>query len=192
MSMPRTFREAQAALASGSTSVVAITRAALAKAKADSELNIFLELFEESALAKAAAVDAKLANGSAGPLAGSIISIKDNLCYAGHRVSASSHMLEGYVSPFNATVVERVLDADAVIIGRTNCDEFAMGSSNESSAYGAVSNPVDPTRVPGGSSGGAAASVAAGICHMALASAPLVIVRFAQPGIASPCSSGSA
>lgn len=79
-------------------------------------------------------------------------------------------MLEGYVSPFNATVVERVLDADAAIIGRTNCDEFAMGSSNESSAYGAVSNPVDPTRVPGGSSGGAAASVAAGIRHMALAS----------------------
>ena len=170
MSMLRTFREAKAALSNGTTSVVDLTRAALAKAKAVSELNIFLELFEESALAKAAEVDAKLANGTAGPLAGAIISIKDNLCYAGHHVSASSHMLEGYVSPFSATVVERVLDADAVIIGRTNCDEFAMGSSNESSAYGAVSNPVDPTRVPGGSSGGAAASVAAGICHMALAS----------------------
>ncbi len=170
MSMLRTFREAKAALSNGTTSVVDMTRAALAKAKAVSELNIFLELFQESALAKAAEVDAKLSNGTAGPLAGAIISIKDNLCYAGHRVSASSHMLEGYVSPFSATVVERVLDADAVIIGRTNCDEFAMGSSNESSAYGAVSNPVDPTRVPGGSSGGAAASVAAGICHMALAS----------------------
>ncbi|MEO7082604.1 MAG: Asp-tRNA(Asn)/Glu-tRNA(Gln) amidotransferase subunit GatA [Flavobacteriales bacterium] len=170
MSMLRTFREAKAALSNGTTSVVDLTRAALAKAKDVSELNIFLELFEESALAKAAEVDAKLANGKAGPLAGAIISIKDNLCYAGHRVSASSRMLEGYVSPFSATVVERVLDADAVIIGRTNCDEFAMGSSNESSAYGVVSNPLDPTRVPGGSSGGAAASVAAGICHMALAS----------------------
>ena len=170
MGMPRTFHEAKAALAEGSTTVVDLTRAALAQAKAAAGLNAFLELFEESALEAAARVDAKRAAGTAGPLAGAIISIKDNICYAGHRVSASSHMLEGYVSPFSATVVERVLEADAVIIGRTNCDEFAMGSSNETSAYGPVGNPLDPARVPGGSSGGAAASVAAGACHMALAS----------------------
>lgn len=170
MSLPRTFHEAKAALANGSTTVLDMARAALAQAEATAGLNIFLERFEESALETAARVDAKLAAGTAGPLAGAIISIKDNICYAGHRVSAASRMLEGYTSPFSATVVQRVLDADAVIIGRTNCDEFAMGSSNETSAYGPVGNPADPARVPGGSSGGAAASVAAGACHMALAS----------------------
>lgn len=170
MSMTRTFHEAKAALASGTTSVMEMTRAALKKAHAKADLNMFLEMFEETALAKAAEVDAKIAAGTAGPLAGAIISIKDNLCYAGHRVSASSHMLEGYVSPYSSTVVERILAADAVILGRTNCDEFAMGSSNENSAFGAVGNPADPAMVPGGSSGGAAASVAAGICHIALGS----------------------
>lgn len=170
MGMPRTFHEAKAALASGSTSVAAMAQAALTRAQAKAHLNIFLELFPESAMAQAAAVDAKLAQGQAGPLAGAVVSIKDNLCYAGHRVSAASRMLEGYVSPFSATVVERLLAADAVIIGRTNCDEFAMGSSNETSAYGTVGNPLDGSRVPGGSSGGAAASVAAELCHMALAS----------------------
>ncbi|MBP7513916.1 MAG: Asp-tRNA(Asn)/Glu-tRNA(Gln) amidotransferase subunit GatA [Flavobacteriales bacterium] len=170
MSTPRTLREAQDALSAGTTSVVELTRAALARARAKAELNIFLELFEESALAKAAEVDAKRAAGTAGELAGAIISIKDNICYRGHRVSASSRILEGYVSPYSSTVVERLLAADAVILGRTNCDEFAMGSSNENSAYGSVGNPLDPTKVPGGSSGGAVASVAAGICNAALGS----------------------
>ena len=170
MNMPRTFHEAKEALAAGTLTVVEMTRAALDAARKRAELNIFLELFDESALAQAAKVDAKIANGTAGPLAGAIISIKDNLCYKGHRVSASSRMLEGYVSPYSATAVERILAADAVVIGRTNCDEFAMGSSNENSAFGPVGNPLDPTKVPGGSSGGAAASVAAGFCHMALGS----------------------
>lgn len=170
MPTPRTLREAQAALASGGTSVLELTRAALTEAKSKAHLNIFLELFEESALAKAAEVDAKRATGSAGELAGAIVSLKDNLCYKGHKVSASSRILEGFVSPYSATVVERLLAADAVIIGRTNCDEFAMGSSNENSAFGNVGNPLDPTKVPGGSSGGAASSVAAGICNIALGS----------------------
>ncbi len=169
MAFPLTLRETRAALAGGRT-VVDITREALERATATADLNILLSLFEESALAKAAEVDAKRAAGTAGPLAGAIITIKDNICYAGHPVSAASRMLENYVSPFSATVVERLLAADAVIIGRTNCDEFAMGSSNENSAYGPVKNPVDPRMVPGGSSGGAAASVAAGICHIALGS----------------------
>jgi aspartyl-tRNA(Asn)/glutamyl-tRNA(Gln) amidotransferase subunit A len=170
MLTPRTLREAKSALAVGSTSVVELTRAALAQARAKGDLNIFLELFDESALAKAAEVDAKRAAGTAGELAGAIVSIKDNICYAGHKVSASSHILEGYTSPYSATVVERLLAADAVIIGRTNCDEFAMGSSNENSAFGNVLNPLDRSKVPGGSSGGAAASVAAGMCNIALGS----------------------
>ena len=170
MGTPRTFHEAKAGLASGALTVDGLVRSHLAKAKELAGLNIFLELFEESALAKAAEVDTKRANGTAGPLAGAVISIKDNLCYSGHRVSASSKMLEGYESPYSATVVQRLLDADAVIIGRTNCDEFAMGSSNENSAFGPVSNPLDPARVPGGSSGGAAASIAAGMCHIAIGS----------------------
>ncbi len=170
MSTPRTVREAQAALSAGITTVTELTRAALERARAKADLNIFLELFDESALAKAAEVDARVKSGNAGPLAGAIVSIKDNICYKGHRVSASSRILEGYVSPYSSTVVERLLAADAVIIGRTNCDEFAMGSSNENSAYGNVGNPLDPTKVPGGSSGGAIASVAAGICNVALGS----------------------
>jgi aspartyl-tRNA(Asn)/glutamyl-tRNA(Gln) amidotransferase subunit A len=159
-----TLSEAQAALAAGSTCVVQLTREALALARVHAHLNIFLELFDETALECAAAVDAARAAGTAGPLVGAIVSLKDNICYQGHKVSASSRILEGYTSPYSATVVERLLAAGAVIIGRTNCDEFAMGSSNENSAYGNVLNPLDPTKVPGGSSGGAAASVAAGIC----------------------------
>ncbi len=170
MSSSLSLREAQAALAVGATSVTELTRSALERARAHAHLNIFLELFDESALAKAAEVDAKLKSGNAGALAGAIIGLKDNLCYKGHKVSASSKILEGYVSPYSATVVERLLAADAVIIGRTNCDEFAMGSSNENSAYGPVGHPLDPKKVPGGSSGGSAASVAAGICNIALGS----------------------
>lgn len=170
LSRSRTLREAQDALSTGSTTVVELTQVALAQARSKAHLNIFLELFDKSALAKAAEVDAKRAAGTAGELAGAIVSIKDNICYAGHKVSAASHILEGYTSPYSATVVERLLAADAVIIGRTNCDEFAMGSSNENSAFGNVLNPLDPSKVPGGSSGGAAGSVAAGICNIALGS----------------------
>jgi aspartyl-tRNA(Asn)/glutamyl-tRNA(Gln) amidotransferase subunit A len=99
-----------------------------------------------------------------------VIAIKDNICYKGHRVSGSSKILEGFVSLYHSTVVERLLAEDAIIIGRCNCDEFAMGSSNEKSAYGKVLNPHDNSRVPGGSSGGSAAAVAAGLCTAALGS----------------------
>lgn len=170
MSLPRTFHEVRAAWGTESNSVTAAVRAMLTKARSMADHRIFLELFEESALGQAAVVDEKIARGTAGALAGAVISIKDNLCYRGHRVSAASRMLEGYVSPYTATAVQRLVQADAVIIGRTNCDEFAMGSSNENSAFGPVRNPLDPSRVPGGSSGGAAASVAAGLCHIAIGS----------------------
>ena len=120
LSKARTLREARSALAAGSTSVELLTRTALEQARAKANLNIFLELFDESALAKAVEVDAKLAAGTAGELAGAIVSLKDNLCYKGHKVSAASKILEGFTSPYSATVVERLLAADAVIIGRTN------------------------------------------------------------------------
>ncbi|MBK6540364.1 MAG: Asp-tRNA(Asn)/Glu-tRNA(Gln) amidotransferase subunit GatA [Flavobacteriales bacterium] len=170
MNTPRTFREAKDLLTSASTSITALTERALADARSKQDLNAFLELFDESALAQAAHVDARMKGGDAGPLAGLVLSIKDNICYKDHRVGASSRILEGFTSLYSSTVVERLLAADAVILGRTNCDEFAMGSSNENSAYGPVLNPLDPSRVPGGSSGGAAASVAAGIVHAALGS----------------------
>ena len=105
----------------------------------------------------AKAIDAKLKAGNAGKLAGLVIGIKDNICYKDHKCSASSKILEGFVSLYNSTVVERLLAEDAIIIGRLNCDEFAMGSSNENSAYGNVLNPLDNSRVTGGSSGGSVA-----------------------------------
>ena len=133
-------------------------------------LNAFLEVFEDEALARSKEIQSKINNGTAGLLAGLVIGLKDNIVYKGHRVSASSKILEGFESLFNATATERLLAADAIIIGRLNCDEFAMGGSNENSAYGPVLNPIDNSRVTGGSSGGSAAAVAANLCHAALGS----------------------
>jgi len=111
-----------------------LVEAALQRAAEKADLNIFIELFPETARAQALSVDAKLAAGTAGPLAGVIMALKDNLCFKGHGVSASSNMLRGVESQFTATVVQKLVDADAIILGRTGCDEFAMGSSNETSA----------------------------------------------------------
>ena len=158
------------ALHAGETTCIQLVEAALQRAQEKSDLNIFVELFPESARAKAAEVDAKLQTGQAGPLAGVIMALKDNLCYTGHGVSASSNMLRGFEAQFSATVVEKLLAADAIVLGRTGCDEFAMGSSNETSAYGPVKNPLNPALTPGGSSGGSAAAVAADICHASLGS----------------------
>jgi aspartyl-tRNA(Asn)/glutamyl-tRNA(Gln) amidotransferase subunit A len=133
-------------------------------------LNAFLEVFKESALADAARIDQKIKDGTAGLLAGMTIGLKDNICYKGHQVSASSKILQNFESLYDATVVERLKKEDAIIIGRLNCDEFAMGSSNENSAFGNVKNPLDQERVPGGSSGGSTAAVAANLCHIALGS----------------------
>ncbi len=169
MSSTKTFAEAREVVSRGGL-VSGATEASLAAAHANRDLNAFLEVFDTSAREHAAQVDARVKRGDAGPLAGLLLSIKDNICYKGHKVSAGSRMLEGFMSLYSATVVERLLAADAVIIGRTNCDEFAMGSSNENSAYGNVLNPLDKRMVPGGSSGGAAASVSAGIVHAALGS----------------------
>ncbi len=134
------------------------------------ELNIFLETFEAEARERAESVQKKIAAGTAGKLAGMVVALKDNICYAGRKVSAASKILENFQSLFSATAVQRMLDEDVVFIGRVNCDEFAMGGSNENSSFGPVKNPLNPAYVPGGSSGGSAAAVAAGCCLAALGS----------------------
>lgn len=168
--MYTSLAETQAAIAAGTTTIEAVTRHYLKTIAEKSDLNAFLEVFEEDALKQASAADQKWKSGNPGKLAGMVIGLKDNLCYKGHSVTASSKILEGFESLYTATVVQRLIDEDAVIIGRLNCDEFAMGSSNENSAFGPVKNPFDPNRVPGGSSGGSAAAVAAGLCLATLGS----------------------
>jgi aspartyl-tRNA(Asn)/glutamyl-tRNA(Gln) amidotransferase subunit A len=131
-------------------------------------LNAFNEVFFLSATEQAQRVQEKIDNGTAGKLAGMVIGLKDNICYKDHEVTASSKMLEGFISPYSATVTERLINEDAVIIGRLNCDEFAMGGSNETSYYGPVKNAADHTRVSGGSSGGSAVAVQADMCLSSL------------------------
>ncbi|UKT63215.1 Asp-tRNA(Asn)/Glu-tRNA(Gln) amidotransferase subunit GatA [Pedobacter mucosus] len=131
-------------------------------------LNAFNEVFFYSAEVQAKAIQQKIEAGTAGKLAGMVIGIKDNICYKDHIVTASSKMLDGFVSPYSSTVVQRLLQEDAVIIGRLNCDEFAMGGSNETSYFGAVKNAANPELVPGGSSGGSAVAVQADMCLSAL------------------------
>ena len=134
------------------------------------ELNIFLEVFEKESLLSAEKIDQKIKQKSAGKLAGCIIAIKDNICYKDHITTASSKILEGFQSLYSATVIDRLLNEDAIIIGRLNCDEFAMGSTNENSVYGPTKNPLNTSNVPGGSSGGSAAAVSADLCHLAIGS----------------------
>ncbi|MDQ1708152.1 MAG: aspartyl-tRNA(Asn)/glutamyl-tRNA(Gln) amidotransferase subunit [Pyrinomonadaceae bacterium] len=153
-------------LASGAVTARETIAASLdAAEKLNEQLNAFLEIDRDGALQRAESLKA-----NAGALAGIPVAIKDNLCVAGLQTSCGSRILGDYHPPYNATVIERLLGAGAVVIGKTNCDEFAMGSSNENSAFGAVKNPWDLSRVPGGSSGGSAAAVAAGIVPVALGS----------------------
>jgi len=130
-------------------------------------LNCFLEVFAEQALQRAAELDSQPISGM---LHGVVIGIKDNICYKGHKASAASKILENFISPYSATAVERLEQEGAIILGRLNCDEFGMGSSNENSAFGPVLNPNDHSRVAGGSSGGSAAAVKSGLCMAALGS----------------------
>lgn len=155
-------------LLSGQTTCLQLVRTYLARIEAQPEINAFLEVYADEALAAASRADADIAAGRLKKLTGMVIGIKDNIAYKNHRFSASSKILEGFESLYSATVVERLLAEGAIIIGRLNCDEFAMGSSNENSAYGPVLNPLDTSRVPGGSSGGSAAAVAAEFCHASL------------------------
>lgn len=142
------------------------------KVEASADLNIYIEDFVEEALSKAVELDKKVAanDEKVGSLFGLIISIKDVICYNGHKVSAGSKMLDGYESIYTATALQRLLDEDAIVIGRTNCDEFAMGSANDTSYYGPTTNGLGDNLTPGGSSGGAAVSVQQDTCLIALGS----------------------
>ncbi|MBU6157730.1 MAG: Asp-tRNA(Asn)/Glu-tRNA(Gln) amidotransferase subunit GatA [Bacteroidetes bacterium] len=134
-------------------------------------LNAMVHLFEEEALARAKELDAQRASGKTmGKLHGVVVTLKEVICYKDHPVSASSRMLENVIAPYHATAIQQLLSEDAIIIGTVSCDEFAMGSSNENSCFGPVRNALDPDRVPGGSSGGSAVAVQAGLCMVSLGS----------------------
>src|SRR3982751_2068851 len=151
-------------------SVTELTKSLLGRvAAAQPKLNAFITVTADSALQQAAAADAALASGKAGPLAGLPLAHKDIFCTRGVKTSCGSRMLDNFVSPYDATVVERLNAAGMVTLGKTNMDEFAMGSSNETSWYGPVKNPWDERLVPGGSSGGSAAAVAARVAPIATA-----------------------
>ncbi|MFQ5445857.1 MAG: Asp-tRNA(Asn)/Glu-tRNA(Gln) amidotransferase subunit GatA [Saprospiraceae bacterium] len=162
----------QNAIGAGQTNCALLVEQCLSNIAASSELNVYVEVFAEEALSRAKELDEKYRQdpASVGKLFGMIVSIKDVICYEGHRVTAGSKILEGFTSLFSATAVERLLVEDAIIIGRVNCDEFAMGSTTESSCYGPTRNAADPARVPGGSSGGSAVAVQAGTCLVSLGS----------------------
>lgn len=167
-------------IAGKEVTAVEVTRHFLNRAYEQS-LNAFLHVDAEGALAQAAGVDGAIARGEqVGRLAGVPIAVKDNICIRGVPTTCASKILAGYVPPYDATVIERLRADGAVLFARTNMDEFAMGSSNENSAFGAVKNPWDVTRAPGGSSGGSAAAAAAGLCAGALGSDTGGSVR--QPG----------
>lgn len=167
--MYRTIADIKRAIQSG-TSAVSIVERSLSRIASEKELNAFVEVFSDSAMATAQRVDKKIEQGTAGKLAGVILGIKDNICYKGHKVSAASKILDNFESLFTATVLQRLLDEDAIVIGRLNCDEFAMGSANETSYYGPVKNNINKKYVPGGSSGGSAVAVSAGLCTISLGS----------------------
>lgn len=169
--MKPTLKQVQGELKAGTTTCEKLVNGYLLRIDENKHLNAYLEVYSTEAQERARQLDQKLASGAAtGKLFGCVIAIKDNICYKQHKVSAGSKILDGFTSLYNSTVVDRLLAEDAIIIGRTNCDEFAMGSSNENSAYGNVLNAQDNSRVPGGSSGGSAVVVQADLCHVSLGS----------------------
>jgi aspartyl-tRNA(Asn)/glutamyl-tRNA(Gln) amidotransferase subunit A len=164
------LKEIQADLQTGNVNCRQLVEHYLFAIQAQAHLNVFLEVFEAEALQRALEIDRKIAEGRQGKLAGMVVGLKDVFCYQDHRLQAASRILDGFVSQFTSTAVQRLLNEDAIVIGRQNCDEFAMGSSNENSAFGPVLNAADPGRVPGGSSGGSAVAVQAGMCLASLGS----------------------
>lgn len=166
----KSYHKIRPALLSGESTCRQIVAGFLQVIERKKQLNAYLEVWADEALERASQIDEQIKAGKAGKLAGMVIAIKDNIVYKGHKVSASSKILDGFESLFSATALERLEAEGAIFIGRTNCDEFAMGSSNENSAFGNVLNPVQEDKVPGGSSGGSAVAAAAELCHVALGS----------------------
>ncbi|WP_166693696.1 Asp-tRNA(Asn)/Glu-tRNA(Gln) amidotransferase subunit GatA [Fibrivirga algicola] len=168
----RSFASVQSDLASGAVTCRQLIEQYLTRIDANQHLNAFTEVYPEEARQRADELDARRADpaASVGRLHGMVIGIKDVLSYTGHGLHAGSRILDGFEAQFTATAVDRLLAEDAIIIGRQNCDEFAMGSSNENSAFGPVRNAADPERVPGGSSGGSAVAVQAGLCLASIGS----------------------
>lgn len=159
------------ALLKGETSCLLAVELYLKKIENSRHLNAFIEVYGKECIERAKFLDEKRKNkGITGKMHGVIIAIKDVICYKDHRISASSKMLEGFTSIYNSTAVEKLLAEDAIIIGNCNCDEFAMGSTNENSIYGRVKNASDENKVAGGSSGGSAVAVQAGLCMVSLGS----------------------
>lgn len=166
-----TIKDYHIALQNGQTTCVEAVHYYLKAINDRQQLNAFLEIYQEDALKQAEALDSQRTEGTPlAPLHGVVVGLKDVISYKGHHLSAASHILENFTAIYNATAVEKLLAAGAIIIGRQNCDEFAMGSSNENSAYGPVKNAIDESRVPGGSSGGSAVAVQAGLCMVSLGS----------------------
>ena len=168
MNTLHSFDQLQASLQQGTTTCRAIVDQCLHNIAQGAHLNAFLRTYAEEARQQAAAIDQQYPATYLPRLAGMIVGIKDLLCYKDHPVQAASKILEGFVSQFSATAVQRLVDEHAIIIGHQNCDQFGMGSSNENSAFGPVHNALDMTRVPGGSSGGSAVAVQAHMCHVSL------------------------
>jgi aspartyl-tRNA(Asn)/glutamyl-tRNA(Gln) amidotransferase subunit A len=160
--------EIKSGLQNGNITVEELVKNYLSQIELNAHLNAFNEVFADEALTRAAEIDRSIKQGTAGKLAGMVIAIKDNISYKGHKLSASSKILEDFTAIYSSTIVERLIAEDAIIIGRCNCDEFAMGATNESSYYGPVKNYADNARVSGGSSGGSAVAVQANMCHAAI------------------------
>lgn len=167
----KNISDVQSELKSGTISCVTIVEDFIQEIERKKHLNAYIEVFADEAIKRAQEIDIKIKNQEKlGSLFGVVIGIKDNICYEGHKVSAASKILQGFESIYSATAVEKLLKEDAIILGRLNCDEFAMGSSNETSVYGNVLNAIDESRTPGGSSGGSAVAVQANLCHVSLGS----------------------
>src|SRR5258705_7352546 len=163
------MHEAVALMKKGETSSVELTRAYLDRISAlDDKLHAFLTITADQALEQAAQADKRRKQGEDHPLLGAPVAYKDVLCTRGVETTCGSAILKGYIPPYSATVIERLAASGVVMLGKTNMDEFAMGSSTENSAFGVTRNPWDTERVPGGSSGGSAAAVAANLTPLAL------------------------
>lgn len=166
----KNFLQIKKELDSAELTCVSLVKYYLKNIEEKKHLNAFVHVYADEALAQAEKIDEKLKNKTAGKLAGMVVGVKDVISQKGKTLTASSKILAGYNALYTATALQKLIDEDAIIIGSLNCDEFAMGSSNENSCYGPVLNPLDTTLVPGGSSGGSAVAVAADLCTVALGS----------------------